>query len=123
MIDITKQICDLADSVPSLNGKVYRTWPQKRVKSLFAVVNPLSHSAELTAADGSEIIARLTYAITLATPTQSDLDSVSATLIDLYQSYNLRALTAGPYWSAEQSAYMQVITISASVDKRGNATI
>lgn len=126
MIDLTAWVCRTTDSLSALTGHVYRTWPIKRLGQskvpVFAVVTALSRQPELTAADGAEIISRLSYAVTVCTPNLQDQDSICTSLIDLYQSYNLRTTYANLGWNADQGTYMAVLTLTGSVDKRGQIT-
>lgn len=120
MIDITDSICAKLDGIESLKGRVYRAWPQAKLRGTFAVVFRISRQPEVIAHDGSEIVTRISHTINLAAPTITELDALEAEVTDLLASYNLHSTAGGAVYTDIPQLYRTAIVVSGAVDYRGN---
>lgn len=120
MIDIIEDICSLLESIGSLKGNVYRTWPQTKLRGTFATVGRISRQPEVVAFDGSEIVTRISYTVNLAAPTLTELDALEEQATDLLASYNLHSTAGGAVFSDIPGIYRTAVVVSGAVDKRGN---
>ena len=120
MIDITESLCSKLDGIDALTGRVYRAWPQAKLRGTFAVVFRISRQPEVIAHDGSEIVTRMSYTINLIAPTLKELDALEATVTDLLASYNLHSTAGGAVYTDIPQLYRTAIVVSGAVDCRGN---
>lgn len=120
MIDIIDTICSKLDGIDALKGRVYRAWPQTKLRGTFAVVFRISRQPDVTSHDGSEIVTRVSYTINLIAPTLTELDAIEATVTDLLASYNLHSTAGGAVYTDIPQLYRTAIVVSGAVDCRGN---
>lgn len=120
MIDITDSICKALGTIPELGGRVYRAWPQTRVRGTYATVFRISRQVESIAHDGSELVVRATYSINLTAEDQTRIDALESAITDLMASYNLHSMASGPMLVDASNQYRLSIIVSGAVDCRGN---
>lgn len=120
MIDITDSLCRALETVPGLEGRVYRAWPQTRLRGAFVTVFRLSRQVESVAYDGRELAVRVTYAINITAEDQTRISELEGAVTDLMAQYNLHSTASGPMLVDASNLYRQSVIVSGGVDWRGN---
>ncbi len=120
MIDITDSICKALETIPELEGRVYRAWPQTKLRGAFATVFRISRVVESQAHDGRELVVRVTYSINLTAEDQARISALEEAVTDLMASYNLHSTASGPMLVDATNLYRQSVIVSGAVDWRGN---
>lgn len=119
MIDIIADVVSLVSGIEALGGRVYRQWPQVRAKAPYAVVERIGRSVIQTEADGSEVLASLTYSVDILATSPSELDALEEAVTDTLASYNLHTTGTSPTWESSTKLYRRSITFDGVVDRRG----
>lgn len=120
MIDITDDVVKILNAEPELKGKVYRRWPKKSLKMPAVLVSRIGGNPIQTDADGSEVIATLTYSVDINANTQEKADSLTAIASDALSRYNLHRAGMTDFYDEVLQVYRVILTLTVTVDKRGN---
>ena len=120
MIDITNDVIEAIGSIEGLEGKVYRRWPKKKVSTPAVLVSRVGGSTKLSDADGTEIMATLTYSIDINTDKLEDADRFASETADALSRYNLHRTGLTDFYDDVLRVYRVILTVSGTVDKRGN---
>jgi len=121
MIDVTDQIIEILEGIEELEGKVYRRYPKHSAIPMPAVlVSRISGSTRLADADGSEIIASLTYSIDVNAVGIKDADRIASEVADAMSRYNFHRTGMTDFYDDVLRVYRVILTFTGQVDRRGN---
>lgn len=120
MIDIIDDIIAILNEIEDLDGRVYRRWPKKKVKMPAVLVSRISGNVQMSDADGSEVIANLTYSIDVNADSQDVADVLVSKAVNALSRYNLHRTGLTDFYDDELRVYRAIITLSVTVDRRGN---
>jgi len=120
LIDIIDDIIAILNEIEDLDGRVYRRWPKKKVKMPAVLVSRISGNVQMSDADGSEVIANLTYSIDVNADSQDVADVLVSKAVNALSRYNLHRTGLTDFYDDELRVYRAIITLSVTVDRRGN---
>jgi len=123
MIDIIDDVIQALGSIEAVGGRVYRHWPKKGLSFPAILVSRVSGSTKLSDADGSEILAQVAYSLDIVCTSQRDLDDIAEEAADIVAGYNLHRTGMMDMYDDQYRTYRTVLTVSGTVDKRGNTFI
>jgi len=120
LIDIIDDIIAILNEIEDLDGRVYRRWPKKKAKMPAVLVSRISGNVQMSDADGSEVIANLTYSIDVNADSQDVADVLVSKAVNALSRYNLHRTGLTDFYDDELRVYRAIITLSVTVDRRGN---
>lgn len=122
MIDIVDDVVAVCKSVEALNGHVYRRWPKVSRKTPMpaCIVSRVGSAPVFTDADGSEVVVRLTYSVDVNAESQEEADGIAEQVVDGLARYNLHRTGFTDFFDDALKVYRVIITVSGTIDKRGN---
>ena len=120
MIDITDDVIGILSEIDGIEGRVYRRWPKTKVRMPAILVSRISGVATLTDADGSEIIANLTYSIDINAEDLKAVDRIASETVDALSMYNMHRTGMTDFYDDFRRVYRVILTFNGTIDKRGN---
>lgn len=101
---------------------VYLEYPQKAIPrgTDYAIISLVSSVPTLSESDGSEVMARLTYNIHIYAHSQTDVLEYCSKISAKCEKYNFTRLSMSPGWNDATLGPYRTLTISGTLDKRGN---
>lgn len=116
MIDITDQLVSV---IKGIVGSCTRSWPQKAPKGPFATVDLAGRSVETVADDGSEVVVRLTYTVSIWASKPSVAADLAGEVADALAEYSLHTAGWTPVYEDANHLYRVNVTFQGAIDKRG----
>ena len=120
MIDITDQVVGIIEGIEGLDGRVFRRYPKKKVALPAVLVSRVGGNPTFSDADGSEVIASLTYSIDINAEDIRTADRLTAEVVDALARYNLHRTGLTDFYDDVLKVYRVILTFTGTVDKRGN---
>ena len=120
MIDIIDDVIREIRSIESVGDNVYRRWPKKKVAMPAVLVSRMGATPVFTDADGQEVIMTLYYSIDINANVQEDVESITAQVVDKLARYNLHRTGIQDFYDDALKVYRVILTVSGTVDRRGN---
>lgn len=105
---------------PTVDGRVYRKWPQTRTQTPYAIVDRVGRSVTQADADGSEVVVSIAYSVDILGDSPSQLDTIQSDITDALASYSIHATGESPLWESTNQTYRRSLTFQGSMDRRGN---
>jgi len=120
MIDVLPSIVERINAIQGFNGRVYRRWPKKKVAMPSCIISRISGHPKLTDADGSEIIATLTYSVDINAADADKADELAEQVIDTLAGINFHRTGDTDFYDETTKASRRILTFMGDVDMRGN---
>ena len=120
MISITDDLIEMARQVMEFGGRVYRTYPQRLMLDMpYCVISQIGRSQDLTE-NGEEVIANVTYNVTVYAPTPDKASDLMEEVINIYNTKRIQNIGYNDSYLVDNNLWSATAVFQAKVDRRGN---
>ena len=120
MISITDDLIEMARQVMEFGGRVYRTYPQRPMLDMpYCVISQIGRSQDLTE-NGEEVIANVTYNVTVYAPTPDEASDLMEEVINIYNTKRIQNIGYNDSYLVDNNLWSATAVFQAKVDRRGN---
>ena len=118
-----EQMIKIADSCPSLKGKVYSIYPKARTKTPFAIIYRVGKIPDyVDVPECREALATFTYSLDIYAQDNTSLQEIGDFVTNLYMPYNILITGDAPIRSPNKDVVGKSLTLRFQLDEYGCVT-